>query len=186
MSSLPGTAYSRDTEPVTHRQPTTSPGWWRFFLAALAAALVALLGAGTASAATVPNLETRVGASTPVAAYVVGVHESVSAGQRWAKAPPQAGTVVGFGVAANAAPKVAGVPKLAGGSLQEVGGPIWGHGNPAGLLGTRSPEVLRGLASRSDAVKLRDLYQAAADAGRGGATAPIRVRLAQEIIDAWG
>lgn len=31
----------------------------------------------------------------------------------------------------------------------------------------------------------RDFYQAALDAGRGGATAPARVKLAQEIIDAW-
>lgn len=78
------------------------------------------------------------------------------------------------------------VPELEGGSLQEVGGPIWGHGKPAALIGTRSPDVLRGLASRADAVKLRDFYQAAAEAGRGGETAGLRVRLAQEIIDAWG
>lgn len=77
------------------------------------------------------------------------------------------------------------VPDLDGGSLQDVGGPIWRHGDPSSLLGTRSAAELRALASQSDAVKLRDFYQAAADAGRGGSTAPIRVRLAQEIIDAW-
>lgn len=77
------------------------------------------------------------------------------------------------------------LPDLDGGSLQDVGGPIWRHGDPSALLGTRSPSELRALASQSDAVKLRDFYQAAADAGRGGTTAPIRVQLAQEIIDAW-
>ena len=54
-------AHSRDTEPVTNRQPTTRLGWWRFLLAAIAAALVTVLGAGTASAVTAPNLETRRG-----------------------------------------------------------------------------------------------------------------------------
>ena len=73
---------------------------WRFFLAALAVALVGLLGTTSASAATLPKLETRVGASTPAAPVVVGVHESVSAGQRWGHAPPEAGTVVGCCVAA--------------------------------------------------------------------------------------
>ncbi|WP_344111576.1 hypothetical protein, partial [Nocardioides humi] len=105
--------------------------------------------------------------------------------QRLGEEPSRVVVVVATGVAANTAPKLVEVPKLAGGTLQEVGGPIWAHGNPESLLGTRSPEVLRGLASRSDAIKLRDFYQAAADAGRGGSTAPIRVRLAQEIIDAW-
>jgi hypothetical protein len=33
-------------------------------------------------------------------AHIVGVHESVSAGQRWGNAPPQAETVVATGVAA--------------------------------------------------------------------------------------
>lgn len=75
--------------------------WWRLLLAAIAAALAVLLGAGTASAVSLPVLETRVGASTPTLARVVGVHESVSAGQRWAKAPPLAEMVVATGVAAN-------------------------------------------------------------------------------------
>jgi hypothetical protein len=85
---------------VTNRQPTTRRGWWRLLLAAIAAALVTLLGVTSASAATVPELETRVGASTPTVAHIVGVHESVSAGQRWGNAPPQAETVVATGVAA--------------------------------------------------------------------------------------
>lgn len=76
---------------------------WRVLLAAMAAVLVGLLGAGTASAATLPGLETRVGASNPVTAYVVGVHESVSAGQRWGHAPPTAQIVSATGVAAKTA-----------------------------------------------------------------------------------
>ena len=79
------------------------------------------------------------------------------------------------------------MPKdLEGGSLQEVGGRIWGSGDPTALIGTRSPEQLRGVASKSDAEKLQDAYKSAANAGKGGRTAPARVRLAQEIIDAWG
>jgi hypothetical protein len=87
---------------VTHRQPTTRLGWWRLLLAAIAAALTVLLGAGTASAVTVPVLETRVGASTPTVARVVGVHECITAGQRWGNAPPAAVSVVATGVAAKA------------------------------------------------------------------------------------
>ncbi|MEW2193877.1 polymorphic toxin-type HINT domain-containing protein [Streptomyces microflavus] len=78
-----------------------------------------------------------------------------------------------------------GVPKLEGGTLQEVGGRVWGSGNPSHLVGTRSPADLRGLASRGDAEKLQDFYQSAALAGKGGKTAPARVVLTQEIIDAW-
>lgn len=76
-------------------------GWWRLLQAALAVAVVTLLGAGTASALTVPVLETRVGASTPAAQVAIGVHESISAGQRWGSAPPDADSVVATGVAAN-------------------------------------------------------------------------------------
>lgn len=106
MSSRTGAAYSRDTGLVTNRQPTSAVGWWRVLLAALAAVLAVLIGATTASATTPPELETRVGASTVAAARVVGVHESVSAGQRWGNAPPQAGMVVATGVAANSAGKI--------------------------------------------------------------------------------
>jgi hypothetical protein len=80
--------------------------WWlRLLLVALAAAVAVLLGAGTASAATLPVLETRVGASAPTGARVVGVHESVSAGQQWGNAPPQGETIVATGVAAEGAPR---------------------------------------------------------------------------------
>ncbi|MGQ4718791.1 polymorphic toxin-type HINT domain-containing protein [Streptomyces anulatus] len=76
-------------------------------------------------------------------------------------------------------------PELDGGTLQQVGGRVWGRGDPTHLIGTRSPAELRGLASRSDAEKLQDFYQSAALAGKGGKTAPARVTLTQEIIDAW-
>lgn len=64
--------------------------WWRLLLAALAAAVVTVLGAGTASAATVPILETRVGASTLATVSVVGPHECITAGQQWGHALPRA------------------------------------------------------------------------------------------------
>lgn len=75
-------------------------GWWRLLLAALAAAVVTLLGAGTAAATTLPNVETRVGASTLATVVVVGPHECIAAGQQWGHAPPQAPMVVATGVAA--------------------------------------------------------------------------------------
>lgn len=78
-----------------------------------------------------------------------------------------------------------GVPTLEGGTLQEVGGRIWGISDPKHLIGTRSPSELRGLASKGDAEKLQDFYYSAMLAGKGGKTAPARVLLAQEIIDAW-
>jgi hypothetical protein len=53
------------------------------------------------------------------------------------------------------------------------------------MIGTRTPEELRGIASLSDAQKLQDFYYSAWLAGRGGTTAPARVILTQEIIDAW-
>ena len=105
VSSRPGAAYSRDTDPMTQVSRPAKPGWWRLLLAAMAATLVALLGATTASAATLPELETRVGASTPVVVNIVGPHESISAGQRWGNAPPDTKPAVATGVAANTAAK---------------------------------------------------------------------------------
>ena len=87
---------------MTHRQPTRRAGWWRLLLAAAAAVLAVVFGAVTASAATVPVLETRVGVSTPALAHVIGVAEHIAAGQRLGHAPPQAISVVATGVAANA------------------------------------------------------------------------------------
>lgn len=97
---------------MTTASRTMKAGWWRLLLAAIAAALVALLSAGPATAATPPVAETRVGASAPATAYVVGVHESVSAGQRWGNAPPQAETVAGSCVAANGAGNAANGVRL--------------------------------------------------------------------------
>ena len=91
---------------MTYRQPST-PAWWRLLLAAVVAAVIPLLGAGTSSAVVLPELGNRVGASTPVVANVVGVHECITAVQRWGHAPPQAETVVATGVAAKTADNVA-------------------------------------------------------------------------------
>lgn len=61
------------TRHMTSRPVPMKVRSWRLLLAALAAAaIVALLGAGTASAATVTGAETRVGPSTVPTAYVVG------------------------------------------------------------------------------------------------------------------
>ncbi|WP_157622660.1 hypothetical protein [Nostocoides sp. Soil756] len=84
---------------MTHRQPSIQR-WWRLLLAATATLVVGVLGAGTASATTLPEVGNRVGASTPVVVNIVGVHESISAGQRWGHAPPQAETASATGVAA--------------------------------------------------------------------------------------
>ena len=72
----------------------------RFLLSIVGAVLVVFPGAGAASAATLHVLEIRVGASPPVVGRVAGVHECVSAGQRWGNAPPRTETVVGCCVAA--------------------------------------------------------------------------------------
>lgn len=85
---------------MTRWQQRARARWWRLLLAATAAVLVTLFGAGTASAATLAAGETRVGALTPPAAYVVGPHECITAGQHWGKAPPQAEATAVRGVAA--------------------------------------------------------------------------------------
>ncbi|MFF4248915.1 polymorphic toxin-type HINT domain-containing protein [Streptomyces sp. NPDC001822] len=102
---------------------------------------------------------------------------------------------------ANALPERGGYvkpPTLEGGRMNVVGNKIWGNSDPGELIGTRTPGVLRGLASRGDAEKLQDFYQGAVNAGKGGAagrgaqnsrapvnTARNRVQLLQEIINAW-
>lgn len=106
MSSPPRAGSSRDTGPMTKPQPTTRTRWWRFFLAALAAVLASLLGATTASDAIITAAQTRVGAMTVTVQASVGVHQSITPGQRWVHASPQAGIVSATGVAANAAPKL--------------------------------------------------------------------------------
>ena len=80
---------------------------WRLLLAAITALVVGVLGAGSVSAAALPELGNRVGASTPTTAYLVGVHESISAGQLWGHAPPQGVSVVGSCVAAKTVDNVA-------------------------------------------------------------------------------
>lgn len=87
-------------QPRCRRPPLRGRRWWRFFLAAVAAALLGLLGATAASATAVPELETRVGASTLTSQIAVGIHDTVWAGQRWVHGPPQAQIVSATGVAA--------------------------------------------------------------------------------------
>lgn len=64
----------------TRRAPSRRCGGV-LLLAAIAAVLVGLLGAGTASAATLPGLETRAAASIPGCIVVVGPHEYIAVGQ---------------------------------------------------------------------------------------------------------
>ena len=102
---------------------------WRLLLAAIAALVVSVLGAGTVSATTLPELGNCVGAGAPVVVNIVGVHESISAGQRWGHAPPAAGTVVGCCVAAEGgsaaaeggASRVARAAAMFGDDVVEVG-----------------------------------------------------------------
>jgi hypothetical protein len=115
---------------VTHRQPTTRLGWWRFFLAALAAIVgVVLFTAQTASALTPPVSETRVGASTPTVARVVGPHECITAGQQWGHAPPRADLVVATGVAAKTVRPGATFERM-----YEGGGGVLAQVDEAGIL----------------------------------------------------
>lgn len=71
-------------------------------LAALTVVLALLMPAAPASAATLPAAETRVGASGPATAVVVGVHECITAGQRPVRGPSQPQVVAGNCVAAEA------------------------------------------------------------------------------------
>lgn len=77
-------------------------GWWRFLLAAVAALAVTVLGAGTASAATVTVAETRVGASMVATAHIVGPNKCITTGQRWGNAPSRSELTAGSCVAAKA------------------------------------------------------------------------------------
>ncbi|WP_435157325.1 polymorphic toxin-type HINT domain-containing protein [Amycolatopsis sacchari] len=76
---------------------------------------------------------------------------------------------------------------LEGGTAQEIGAKIWGHGTKMAqeLVGTRTPEQLRALCSKRDAERLMDFYENAHINIPSNPTAPIRVQLAKEIIDAW-
>lgn len=150
---------------MTNRQPTSAAGWWRFFLAAAVAVLVGLLGAGSASAATLPELGNRVGASTPAVAHVVGIHECISAGQRWGHAPPQAETVAGFCVAAKSAPRlgapfggdkaIANMSKWAARNPEPGYYDVIGHGGPNSLAGMSADELAAKIGSSSGGQNIR-------------------------------
>ncbi|CAM3733858.1 hypothetical protein KIPE111705_22230 [Kibdelosporangium persicum] len=80
------------------------------------------------------------------------------------------------------------LPKnLDGGTATEVGEKIWAHGPKlaAELIGKRSPEELRRIASKRDAERLQDFYSWVEKNMPRNPTAPSRVKLCQEIIDAW-
>lgn len=80
----------------------------------------------------------------------------------------------------------AGTPLPSGERAGVVGNRIWGRGTPSPTrLHGLSPDELRAIASREDAVQLRDWYAAAEAAETGGKTAPVRVGLADQIIAAW-
>ncbi|MCP2260119.1 hypothetical protein LX15_003830 [Streptoalloteichus tenebrarius] len=82
------------------------------------------------------------------------------------------------------------LPKnLDGGTAQEVGNRIWGgHGPkiPRELIGKRGPEELRRAATKQDAQRLQDFYRWVEINMPNNPTAPSRVKLCQEVIDAWG
>ncbi len=145
-------AYSRDTDPMTQVSRPPRTGWWRLLLAAAVAVLVGLLSAGTASATTLPEVETRVGASTPVAAYVVGVHESITAGQRWGHAPPTAQIASATGVAANSVRLGATYERL-----YEGGGGVLAQVDEAGILNLA---IERGVATPSGGAMFNEAMSA--------------------------
>lgn len=97
------------------------------------------------------------------------------------------------GVAADTADVV--VPKAwnastelpSGGTVRGVGNRIWGRGTPdPDRLAGMTDEQLRGLASLNDAKTLNAMYRAAGPSVPNNATAPLRVKLSQQVIDAWG
>jgi hypothetical protein len=89
-------------------------------------------------------------------------------------------------------PSVADVTALVpkGETLGSWGNQIWGTGadGAKSLIGTRGATELSripGLNVQS-ATTLRNFYQGAAEAGKGGATAPVRVQLLDDIIKTLG
>lgn len=74
-----------------------------------------------------------------------------------------------------------------GGTVRDVGSQIWGNGLPSATrLSGMTDEELRGLASLDDAKTLNAMYRGAQASVPNNATAPIRVQLSQQVIDAWG
>ena len=64
---------------------------------------------------------------------------------------------------------------------------MWGHGLPsAERLAGMSQAELRGLASFDDAMMLRAMYTDASSKIATNATAPVRVQLIQQILNAYG
>ncbi|MBB4908876.1 DNRLRE domain-containing protein [Actinophytocola algeriensis] len=102
------------------------------------------------------------------------------------------GAMRAAGPAKSAVPSVADVTALVptGQTLATWGNQIWGTGaqGAKALIGTRSAAELAripGLNVQS-ATTLRNFYQGAANAGKGGATAPVRVQLLDDIIKTLG
>jgi hypothetical protein len=74
-----------------------------------------------------------------------------------------------------------------GGTVRDVGSQIWGNGLPSATrLSGMTDAELRGLASLDDAKMLNAMYRGAQASVPNNATAPIRVQLSQQVIDAWG
>lgn len=89
---------------MTSRSRDTRAHVRGLLLAAVVAVLLTLFGAGAASAATAPTAQTRVGASTPAVAFVVGPGGGIGAGQRLGIDRPTYDFVLATGVAAKSAP----------------------------------------------------------------------------------
>jgi hypothetical protein len=93
-----------------------------------------------------------------------------------------AGAVVRAPAGWNAATKLP-----SGRTVQEVGQGVWRHGLPsAERLAGMSQAELRGLASFDDAMMLRAMYPDASSTIATNATAPVRVQLIQQILNAYG
>jgi len=96
-------------------KPNRDPNlrWLGFLPAALVAVLVALLGAGTGSAATATAAQTRVGPHTLIAPVLVGPHSGIGAGQRLGNDLPAYDFVLATGVAAKSAGEAADLVRAA-------------------------------------------------------------------------
>ncbi|HSY16032.1 MAG TPA: hypothetical protein VK816_08610 [Jatrophihabitantaceae bacterium] len=152
-------------------------------------AMVALIASGAPSAAA----QTRVGAQPQNLILTVGPQAAAAPEVIGLHTVPQLRLASATGVAAETADVV--VPKAwnaatklpSGGTVRDVGSQIWGNGLPSATrLSGMTDAELRGLASLDDAKMLNAMYRGAQASVPNNATAPIRVQLSQQVIDAWG
>jgi hypothetical protein len=145
-----------------------NPSWAGFLLAALVAALVMILGAGTASAVTAFAAQTRVGAHTPVAQILVGLDGGVGAGQRLGNHHLAYDFALATGVAAKTGLRMGGSSTVGGmdkamqammkySAKNPEGGmyDVIGHGSPNAIAGRSAAEVGDRIGAASEGQDIR-------------------------------